>query len=74
MLSCKSLRAGILLSAALLLGGFVTEFLSAYGLLPTVTGSYLGFFLAAGAVLLLVGLFLVSLLPSVARRLAECER
>ncbi len=74
MLSCKSLRAGILLSAALLLGGFATEFLSAYGPLPTVTGSYLGFFLTAGAVALLVGLFILSLLPSVARRLAECER
>ncbi len=74
MLSCKSLRAGILLSGTLLLAGFVTEFLSAYGLLPTVTGSYLGFFLASGAVVLLLGLFLLSLLPSVARRLAECER
>jgi hypothetical protein len=74
MLSCKSLRAGILLSGALLIAGFLTELLSAYGPLPTVTGSYLGFFLAAGAVVLLVGLFLVSLLPSVARRLAECER
>ncbi len=74
MLSCKSLRAGILLSGGLLLGGFVTELLSAYGPLPVVTGSYLGFFLASGAVVLLLGLFLLSLLPSVARRLAECER
>lgn len=74
MLSCKSLRAGILLSAALLLIGFVSELLAAYGALPTVTGSYLGFFFASGAVLLLLALFVLSLFPSVARRLAECER
>lgn len=74
MLSCKSLRAGIRLSGILLLAGFLTEFLSAYGLLPTVTGSYLGFYLTAGALLVLLTLFVVSLLPSVARRLAECER
>jgi hypothetical protein len=74
MLSCTTLRAGILLSALLLLAGLVTEFLTAYGLLPTVSGSYLGFFLAVGAVMTLVALFLISLLPSVPRRLAECER
>ena len=74
MLSCTTLRAGILASAALLVAGLVTELLTGYGLLPAVSGSYLGFFLAVGAVMTLVALFLVSLLPSVARRLAECER
>ena len=74
MLSCKTLRAGILASALLLVSGLVTEFLTGYGLLPTVSGSYLGLFLAVGAVLTLLGLFLISLLPAVARRLAECER
>jgi len=54
--------------------GLVTELLTGYGLLPTVSGSYLGFFLAVAAVLTLLGLFLISLLPAVARRLAECER
>lgn len=74
MLSCQSLRAGILFSALLLLTGFAIEVLTTYGLLPTVSGSYLGFFLAVGAVLLLLALFLASLVPAVARRLAECER
>lgn len=74
MLSCQSLRAGILLAALLLLSGFAIEVLTTYGLLPTVSGSYLGFFLAVGAVLLLLVLFLVSLVPAVARSLAECER
>jgi putative copper export protein len=74
MLSCKTLRAGILASALLLVSGLVTELLTGYGLLPMVSGSYLGFFLAVGAVLLLLALFLASLLPAVARRLAECER
>jgi len=74
MLSCKTLRAGILASALLLVSGLVTELLTGYGLLPTVSGSYLGFFLAVAAVLTLLGLFLISLLPAVARRLAECER
>jgi hypothetical protein len=74
MLSCTTLRAGILASAALLVAGLVTELLTGYGLLPAVPGSYLGFFLAVGAVMTLVALFLISLLPPVARRLAECER
>ena len=74
MLSCTTLRAGILLSALLLISGFVTEFLTAYGFVPAVSGSYLGFFMAVGAVFLLLGLFLFSLVPAVARRLAECER
>lgn len=74
MLSCQSLRAGIFLSALLLLSGFAIEVLTTYGLLPTVSGSYLGFFLALGAVLLLLVLFLLSLVPAVARSLAECER
>jgi putative copper export protein len=74
MLSCQSLRAGIFLSALLLLSGFAIEVLTTYGLLPTVSGSYLGFFLAVAAVLLLLALFLVSLIPAVAQRLAECER
>jgi hypothetical protein len=74
MLSCQSLRAGIFLSALLLLSGFAIEVLTTYGLLPTVSGSYLGFFLAVTAVLLLLALFLVSLVPAVARSLAECER
>jgi hypothetical protein len=74
MLSCQSLRAGIFLSALLLLSGFAIEVLTTYGLLPTVSGSYLGFFLAVAAVLLLLVLFLVSLVPAVARSLAECER
>jgi putative copper export protein len=74
MLSCQSLRAGIFLSALLLLSGFAIEVLTTYGLLPTVSGSYLGFFLGVGAVVLLLMLFLVSLVPTVARRLAECER
>jgi len=72
--SCKTLRAGILASALLLVSGLVIELLTGYGLLPRVSGSYLGFFLAVGAVLLLLALFLVSLVPTVARRLAECER
>lgn len=74
MLSCNTLRAGILASALLLVSGLVTELLTGYGLLPAVSGSYLGFFLAVGAVLLLLALFLASLVPAVARRLAECER
>lgn len=74
MLSCQSLRAGIFLSALLLLSGFAIELLTTYGLLPSVSGSYLGFFLALGAVLLLLVLFLLSLVPAVARSLAECER
>jgi uncharacterized membrane protein len=74
MLSCQTLRAGILMSGLLLLSGFVTELLTGYGLLPTVSGSYLGFYLAVAAVLLLLALFVLSLLPGVARRLAECER
>lgn len=74
MLSCQSLRAGILLAALLLLSGFAIEVLTTYGLLPTVSGSYLGFFLAVGAVCLLLVLFVVSLVPAVARSLAECER
>jgi len=34
MLSCKTLRAGILASALLLVSGLVTELLTGYGLLP----------------------------------------
>ena len=74
MLSCTSLRYGILLAATLFLAGFAAELLSVIGVLPIVTGSYLGLLLAASAVLLILGLFLVSMLPPVARRLAECER
>jgi hypothetical protein len=74
MLSCTTLRVGILTSAFLLVAGLVTELSTGYGLLPAVSGSYLGFFLAVGAVATLLGLFLISLLPPVARRLAECER
>lgn len=74
MLSCTSLRYGIFLAAALLLAGFGTELLSVAGILPVVAGSYLGLLLATAAVLLILGLFLLSLLPPVARRLAECER
>jgi len=73
MLSCKSLRAGILSSAALLLAGFAVEFLAVNGLMPTVLGSYLGLFMATGSVVVLLGLFVLSLFPTVARRLAECE-
>jgi len=74
MLPCTTLRAGILVSALLLVSGFLIEVLTTYGLLPTVSGSYLGFFLAVAAVLTLAGLFVLSLIPAVARRLAECER
>lgn len=74
MLSCTSLRYGIFLAAALLIAGFATELLSVAGVLPVVGGSYLGLLLATSAVLLILGLFLVSMLPPVARRLAECER
>jgi hypothetical protein len=74
MLSCQSLRAGILLSALLLLTGFAIEVLTTHDLLPRVSGSYLGFFLAVVGVLLLLVMFLASLVPAVARRLAECER
>jgi putative copper export protein len=74
MLPCTTLRAGILVSALLLVSGFLIEVLTTYGLLPTVSGSYLGFFLAVAAVLILAGLFVLSLIPAVARRLAECER
>ena len=74
MLSCTSLRYGVFLAAALLLAGFATELLSVIGVLPVVGGSYLGLLFAASAVLLILGLFLLSMLPPVARRLADCER
>lgn len=62
----------MLTPATLLVAGTVTELSAGHGLLPAVSGSYPGFFLAAVATLL--GLFLVSLLPPVARRLFECAR
>jgi hypothetical protein len=74
MMSCASLRYGILLAGILLLAGFGAELLAVAGVLPVVGGSYLGLLLATSAVLLILGLFLVSMLPPVARRLAECER
>ena len=74
MLSCASLRYGILLAATLLLSGFAAELLAVAGALPVVVGSYLGLLLTTSAVLLILALFLVSMLPPVARQLAECER
>jgi uncharacterized membrane protein (DUF441 family) len=73
MLSCTSLRTGILGAAALMAVGFVVAFLAAVGLLPTVSAGYLGFYLVVGGVLALLVLFAVSLTPSAARSLAECR-
>ncbi len=73
MLSCTSLRTGILASAVSLVAGFAIVFLAAIGLLPMVTAGYFGFYLAVAGVLSLLVLFAISLTPSAARSLAECR-
>jgi hypothetical protein len=73
MLSCTSLRNGIVGSAALLTVGFLISFLAGVGLLPAVSAGYTGFYLVVGGVLALLVLFTISLTPSAARSLAECR-
>jgi len=73
MLTCRSLRGAILTSGLMLVAAWVIEAFAAGGLLPLVTASYFAFLLLLVAALVLGGTFLLSLLPSVAQRLAGCE-
>jgi hypothetical protein len=72
MLTCARLRTSVLTSGALLAIGIV---LGGIGQVPMlcVHSCYLSLFSILAAVALLVLTFLISLLPSEARRLNECQ-
>lgn len=72
MLTCARLRTSVLTSGALLVTGIV---LGGIGQVPIVSipCCYLSLFSILAGVALLVLTFLISLLPSEARRLNECQ-
>lgn len=71
MFDCRRLRASVLLSAGLLIGGVLLGLIALTGVLTVVLGQ-LALFMVLGAALLLGGVFLLALTPGVARRLQEC--
>lgn len=73
MLTCSTLRGAVLISAMLLIAGWVTGLVSGIGLVPTEMAAYPSLFLMLGAAAVLGLTFLLALLPFNARRLATCE-
>ena len=73
MLTCKNLRGAVMTSGLLLIAAWIVEMLAVSTVLPTVTTAYAGFILLLVAAGVLVGTFLLSLLPVNAHRLNGCE-
>jgi hypothetical protein len=73
MLTCKNLRGAVLTSGLLLIAAWIVEMFATSALFPTVPTAYAGFLLIVAAVAVLVGTFMLSLLPANARRLSGCE-
>lgn len=73
MLTCGTLRGAILTSAIFLLAAWAVSGLASIGFLNPVAASYMGFILIVCSAFVFIVTFVLSLLPSSARRLSECE-
>ena len=73
MLNCKNLRGAVLTSGLLLIAAWIVEVIAISTSVPTVATAYAGFLLLLAAVVVLIGTFLLSLLPVNAHRLGGCE-
>lgn len=72
MLTCRSLRAAVILSAALLFSGVLLGLIVLAQLLPAPVAQ-LSLLLVLGGAAVLGVTFLVSLIPGVAHRLEGCQ-
>ena len=72
MLTCRSMRAGVLLSASLLGAGVLLGLIAVMTQLGAAAAQ-LALLLVLGGATVLATTFLVALIPGVARRLDECQ-